>query len=258
MMRAMRRTVVGGAVMALVAGLGAVVSSGAVIEPAYAHESEQPALTVKSVRLLGSAKQPLKLVRGVWTTIEVDLQNPGEVDAKDVVVTGKGKGLQVKKKKVGTVSTVVGTTTTVKVKLKGKRKQSVLRVQAAGSGVKAVRKIKVKRINPKKPVAGKYRDKKNGIVFRVRKGRVVKFKGEIQSQCGDWPQFTYNTQQWSFPKTKIGKDGIVQKTVRKKNRRLDLRMRVAGRKATQGRFDYSSPDGYCHGSTWFSARRVGK
>lgn len=258
MKRTRRRTVVGGAVLALVAGLGAVVSSGAVTEPTYAHEAEQPALAVTSVRLLDSAKQPLKLMRGVWTTIEVDVKNPGDVDAEGVVVTGKGKGLQVKKKKVGTVSTVIGTTTTVKVRLKGKRKQSVLRIQAAGSGAKAVRTVKVKRIKPKKPVAGKYRDKKNGIVFRVRNGRVVKFKGEIQSQCGDWPQFTYNTQQWSFPKTKIGKDGIIRKTVRKKNRRLDLQMRVAGRKATQGRFDYSSPDGYCHGSTWFSARRVGK
>lgn len=254
----MRRTVVGGAVMALVAGLGTVMGSGAGSETVYAYDTEQPALTVKSVRLLGSAKQPLKLVRGVWTTVEVEVRNPGDADAEGVVVSGKGKGLQVKKKKVGTVSTVGGTTTMVKVKLKGKRKKSVLRIQVAGSGAKGARKIKVKRINPKKPVAGKYRDKKNGIVFRVRNGRVVKFKGKIQSQCGVWPQFTYNTQQWNFPKTKIGKDGIIQKTVRKKNRRLDLQMRVAGRKATQGRFDYSSPDGYCHGSAWFSARRVGK
>ncbi len=218
----------------------------------------KPALTVKSVRFLGSTKKPLRLTRGVWTTIEVEVANTGTSDAANVVITGSGKGLKVKKKKVGTVSTVTSTVTEVRVKLKAKRKRSTLKLKVKGDGVTANHKIKVKRVTPKKPVAGRYRDKKRGITFRVRKGRVVQFKGRIQHQCGVWPQYTYNTQQWQFPKTKIGKDGIVERTVRKKDRRLDLRMRIAGRKATQGRFYYSSPGGHCFGSTFFTAKRVGK
>lgn len=218
----------------------------------------KPALRVKSVRQLGSTKKPVKLVRGVWTPLEVEIVNPGAADAAGVVINGNGKGLQVKRKRVGTVSTVGSTTTTVRVRLKGKRKKSVLRLRVTGGGAKAARQVKVKRFTPKKPVAGRYVNKKKGISFRVRNGRVVQFRGRIQSQCGVWPQFRYNTQQWRFPKAKIRKDGIVQKTVRNKNRRLDVRMRIVGRKANLGRFDHSSPDGYCHGSTYFVARRVGR
>lgn len=219
----------------------------------------KPALRVKSVRLLGSATKPLRLVPGLWTPVEVEIVNPGTADAAGVVVRGNGKGLQVRRTRVGAVAAGQhSTTATVRVRLQGKRKQSVLRLQVVANGAKAVRRIRVQRFVPRKPIAGRYVNRKKGISFRVRNGRVVEFRGTIQSQCGTWPQFTYNTQQWRFPRARIRKDGIVLRTVRTKNRRLDLRMRIVGGRATQGRFYYTSPAGYCHGSTFFNARRIGR
>lgn len=218
----------------------------------------KPAVAIKSVSLLGSARQPFPLVRGIWTTFEVELENTGASDARGVVVSGNGKGVRVTRTRVGAVSTSSGSTATVRVRLIGRANRAVVRLRVSRGGVAAGRLIRLKRIRPTRPVSGRYRDRAGNVTFRIRNGQVVGFKGKIQSQCGVWPQFTYNTQQWSFPRTKIRADGIVDRAVRRKNMRLDLRIRVAGRRATQGRFYYSDPGGYCHGSRFFTATRIGR
>ena len=54
---------------------------------------ELPTLSIGNATLLGSKK--LKLVRGVWTKIDVEVANAGPGVAGDAVVSGKGKGLKV-------------------------------------------------------------------------------------------------------------------------------------------------------------------
>lgn len=221
----------------------------------------QPNLAISRVSLLGSKRTPLKLARGVWTTLEVSVENTGDADAGRVAITGSGKGLKVKAAATD-VTRTTASTQKIRVKLRGKRKRTTLRLRVAGGGAVATKAVKVSRFRPAAPVAGTYRDRRGTrgkVFFKVRKRKVVGFRGAVQVACGTYPQYTYSTMTIRFPKSRIGRDGIVDRTVRKRKQVRGLRLRISGRKVTSGSIHYSTPGGsYCHGSLTFKARRTGR
>jgi hypothetical protein len=219
----------------------------------------QPTLNISRVSLLGSARAPLKLARGVWTTLEVSVSNAGDADAGKVAITGSGKGLKVKAASAD-VTRTIESTSKIRVKLRGKRKRTTLRLRVAGGGAVATKKVKVSRFRPVAPVAGTYRGKRGTVKFKVRKRAVAGFRADVQVACGTYPQYTYSTMTVRFPRSRIGRDGIVDRTVEKRTQVLGLRLRISGRKVTSGSIYYSTPDAssYCHGSLAFSARRAGR
>ncbi len=222
----------------------------------------QPRLTVAKPKLLGKSPKKLGLVQGVKTEIEVTVKNTGQAVAQNVVITGQGKGgkTKVKVKKTKTDNIEPGRSATVKVPvtLKSKKaKKLVLRVR--GQGVETKRVIKLKRVKaPKRPVTGQYRSKDGSVTFRIEKGRVVNFRVRALTRCGIAPnpyQYTWNT--YDFPRTKVPRNGIVQKGAKGKNWGAGLRMRVTGKKVTRGLFNYFGP-AFCSVASSFTAKRVGK
>ncbi|WP_181642571.1 hypothetical protein, partial [Nocardioides massiliensis] len=165
-----------------------------------AEQVEGPALAIGQVTLLRSKQRPLRLTRGVWTTLRVMVENPGTVDVDSAVLTGRGKGIRVRKAAVGQVSTRWGTEVEVAVKLQGKRRTSALRLTVRGDGASATTTLPVRRVAPPaRAVPGRYRSPDRTVTFRVRNGRLTNLSVTMQMQCGSWPQYTYPTQTWTFP-----------------------------------------------------------
>lgn len=220
------------------------------IDPGHADR-----LHITGVRHFGSAGKPLRLTRGSWTTLDVQVRQEGGSPG-DVAIKGGGKGLKVK-----TVRTSAhpGLTESVRVRVKlvGKQRRTTLRLTATGAGRSTTTKVKVRRLAPKRPVAGRHRTKNGTVSFKVRGRRIVGFRATMLTQCGVHPEYRYVTQTWRFPKTKLRKDGTVERVVRRKNARFELRVRLDGRRA-RGTFHYQEPGGYCHASTTFTTRRAGK
>lgn len=221
-----------------------------------------PALAIGDITLLGVRQRPLRLTRGVWTTVRVRVSNPGTADVEASSISGSGPGVSVRRTGVGHLHAGDSTEVEMKVRLTGKRKKTSLRLLVRGSGVQGRRALPVRRVKaPKRPVAGRYRSPNGAVTFRIdKKGRVKKFRSRTQMQCGSWPQFTYQTDTWNFPRTKIRKNGLVHRwhrvhTPKRQDSRL-LEFRAARAKVTKGRFWYYSS--WCTGETRFKAKRVGK
>lgn len=237
-------------------------ASGAAAAASPLAWEERPALAIGDVTLLRSKQRQLRLTRGVWTTVRVRVNNPGTGAVEDSSIRGGGRGVAVRTASVGYVSAGGETEAEVAVKLTGKATRTNLRLVVDGSEASAARTIPVRRVKqPKRPVAGRYRSPDGAVTFRVNKrGRVTGFRSRTEMQCGTWPQFTYQTQRWNFPKTAVPKSGVVHRwhrvrtSTRQDSRLLEFRM--VGRKVTRGQFWYDG--GYCTGTTWFTAKRAGK
>lgn len=212
-------------------------------------------LVITQVRQFGWATKPLRLTRGFWTALDVELRQEGGSPG-DVVLKGRGKGIRTRSV---TVRTSPGITESVRIRVKlvGKQRRTTLRLVATGGGRTTARQVKVRRSIPKRPVAGRHRTKDGKVSFRVRGRRVVGFSATMLTQCGVYPEYRYVTQTWRFPKTKLRADGVVDRVVQRKNARFELRLRLDGRKA-RGTFHYQEPSGFCHARATFTTRRRGK
>lgn len=222
---------------------------------------ELPTLELSAPELLGKSK--LKLVRGVWTRLDVEVKNDGPGIASGVVVSGKGKGLKVRK---GTVDFDIARdatgSTEIEVKLVGKQKKTKLKLTAATGEVKATRTAKVRRTAPPRPpVPGSYKSKDGAVHFTVTKGRpkVTGFRVFTQTTCGGFgtiPTYTMNT--YDFHKVKIPRNGIVDARQRVEGLySAALVLRFNGGKVTDGRFSYSA-SGPCRAIETFTAKRTGR
>lgn len=221
---------------------------------------QKPNLQIGRVSLLGqNQKKRLKLVRGVPTTIDVVVRNRGKVAARNVVLGGNGKRLQVGRARINEIAPGKVATLSLKVRIRGKKKPGKLRLVAVAraAGAKAARRLNVRRVKPpRRPRAGTYRNKGGSVRFTIRKGRVIGWRGTMQTTCGGYgtlPQYTQNT--YDFKRVKIPRNGIVQARQRGKNHSAHLQMRVVGGKVTRGRFSYFGP-GTCRASISFNATRV--
>lgn len=221
-----------------------------------------PELSIGRVNLLRKEVSRLRLVRGVWTTLEVEVYNGEEATAKaeGLRVTGSGRGLRVRPSSTLPYGLSPGSRTgmTVQVKLTGK-KPGRLALTARSASSTGTRTLPVKSVKPaKRPASGKYAAKtgKAKVNFRIKNGRVTNFRtGPLSTRCGRaGAPFTYTTAHYRFPKVRIGRDGLVNATHRTDKYVVNLQMKAVGKRVTQGYFNYYGPAG-CYASVEFKTRR---
>ncbi len=215
----------------------------------------KPVLKLGKPTLLDKAKQPIRLVRGVWTVVEVPVQNTSRADALNVKITGKGKGVKVKKVTIPKVWPEGRTSVRVKVKLT-KAGKSKLKLSASTAQVKGTRTVKLKSVAaPKRAASGNYRTKNGDVRFQVKGGKIVGFRATTLQTCGGYPDFpTYNQVTLDFPKTAIGRNGIVDRVQTKELYTVSLQLRISGGKVTAGKFNYYGPN-RCWAAEAFSMKR---
>jgi hypothetical protein len=216
-------------------------------------------LKITRVDLLGQKLGNLRLVRGVPTTVGVDFRNTGKVSTRALRIKGSGKGVRVVPARSPKLSDGSSSSAGIKVRLTGRQKRTRLRIVVTDGGVKAVRTVRVTRVRPpRRPVAGSYRSKSGDVWFTIRHGRIVGWHGTMTTRCGGFPDnFTYTTNTYSHPSTKIPRNGIVQSADRARLYTTSLRLRIAGNRVTRGLFTYYGPD-RCFASVDFTARRKGR
>ncbi len=214
-------------------------------------------LLIKSAKLLGSKK--LKLVKGVWTPIVVDVHNVGEFQAGRITVTGKGKGLKVKK---ATTSYDLyddsSASITVKVKLTKKRATKLKLTARGTSAAKTSKSFTVKPTSaPPRIKDGKYRSKDKRITFQVKRGKLTGFRVYAMTTCGGYPDFpTHTWNYYSIKSSKIPKSGIIDIVEKGKLYTASLVGLAKGKKVTKARFTYSGPN-RCWAAVNFTAKRIG-
>lgn len=104
-----------------------------------------PQLRFSGVAVDGKpVRKKLKLVPRAKTTIDVSLENPGDGDAGQVVLSGQGKGIKVKKATYPAVDAGAEATASLRVKLAPGVKKSKLKLTAEAAGATAKLKIPVK------------------------------------------------------------------------------------------------------------------
>lgn len=217
----------------------------------------KPDLRIQAPKLLRSKK--IKLVRGVWTILEVDVKNVGRADAGRVLLKGKGKGLRVKQTRSrNALSTGSTDTVRLKVQLVKKMRKTKLKLVGRASGDTARRAATVRRVGPPaRPKPGKYTSR-NGVKFRITAGRTPKvtgFRVYAQTTCGAYPDIPTTTMNYyDFPTTKIGRNGIVDRIKRADLYTVRLQLLVRGGKVTRGYFRYGGPN-WCRAVKTFTARR---
>lgn len=220
-------------------------------------EVEAPRLSVGKVQLLGSPQ--LKLVRGTWTTVDVVVANDGDLDVESYTITGRGKGLKVKAvtSKVG-VSADDTWSSRMQVKLVGSR-ATTMKLTVTGDGATASKSVKVTpRRAPARPASGRYASKDGDVTFTISNGRIRNFTGSVVMTCGVYPQYTYPTQQHTFPGAPtVARSGIVDTSVEKNEHYYELQLFATGSRVTKGYF-FVNGASYCTGGETFSAKRVGR
>ncbi len=218
-----------------------------------------PRLKINAVEVLGKSPKLLKLVRGATQSHHVTVRNSGGLAAKGVVVTGTGKGIKVKKTKVGLLEPGESTTVRVPITLKGAQRSTTVKLKVKGSGATATRKLKVRRIAPPaRPAAGKW--KGGDFTFTVKNGKITGFRGiGLRMTCSPPLQFpTYRNVTLNFPTTKVPKHGIVDATKSWRQGEawytVSLRGKIVGKRITNARFSYFTA-GSCSVIENFTARR---
>lgn len=228
------------------------------------NQYRKPQLKVGAVSVIGNTqKKQLRLVRRAWTKVDVVVRNTGAVPARRVRVTARGKKVKAKVVKGVAIDPKGRTTVTVRIR-PNRKKAGPVRIVANAPGAKGVRKMRLRPTPvPPRPRNGRYRDKNNKVSFQIRKGRMVGFRINTRTRCGgvgSIPTYTNNT--YDFPRTKVPKNGIIDRVQSGKNDvwrwSATLQVRIAGKKATQGAFRFYNAAGYCNASEAFTARRVGK
>ena len=146
-------------------------------------------LTVTTAAPELSVKAPKRdrLVKKVWTRIPVTVANAAAegIDARDVVVTGSGKGVKVRPAPFGTLDGQDDTEGHVWARLT--KPKATLRLSVTEKG-EVIGKASVKlrqRPAPAPPRAGAW--SANGVDFTVRGGKVRGFRINTQTRAGDIP-----------------------------------------------------------------------
>lgn len=196
------------------------------------------------------------LVTGSTTKIDVSVRNSGLGEAENVYLSGRGKGIKVTRTKVPYLSNDYAAEVELPVKLLRGKKSKVKLVLTA-TGARATSSFVVRRTAPpKRPVPGAYASKSKHVEFKIdKRGRVVGLRGYLYGSCGVYPNGPFPMSgYYSFPTTKVPRNGIINVTRSYDLYSVSLEMTVHGSKVTKGGFYYSGPN-YCYASTGFSARR---
>lgn len=173
------------------------------------------AITTATPQLTLKAPKKDRLVKGVWTRIPVQVANTAaeDIDARDVVVSGKGKGVKVRPAKLGEIEGQDDAEGDVWVKLARPKATVRLSVSEVGETLgKAAVKVK-RRPAPPKPRAGSWSG--GAASFTVRGGKVRGFRIVTRTTCGGYPDIPTTTQvTYSFQTTPIPRNNEVVGTER--------------------------------------------
>ena len=203
-----------------------------------------------------------RLVKKVWTRIPVTVTNasPEGIDARDVAVTGAGKGVKVRKAEIGSLDGQDDTDVDLWVRLT--KPKAKLKVVVTGQG-QALAKATVKlrqRPAPAPPRAGTW--SANGVDFTVRGGKVRGFRIHTQTTCGGYPGIPTTTNNtYSFQTERIPRNNEVVGTERG-NQGGDaaysayLDLEFVSRTRAKGTFSYYGP-ARCVAIDGFTARFKG-
>lgn len=220
---------------------------------------ESARLKIREVTLLGQRQKTLRLVRGVPTQISIEVRNTGKVRTGKLSFRGSGKGVKVTRASAEPVTEDSDRSASVKVRLAGRQKRTKLKLRVGDGKVSAVTTLRVVRVNPpKRPRAGSYRSPSGSVRFMIKRGRIVGWNGTMTTRCGGYPDnFTYSTNTYDFPTTKIPRNGIVERSSKGNLYSAHLRLKVAGGRVTRGLFTYFGPN-RCFASVPFDAKRSGR
>jgi hypothetical protein len=204
-----------------------------------------PRLKVPAVTMLGAKQKKLRLVRGVPQRHQLRLRNTGGYRATNVKITGKGKGVRVKTRKVGRIEAGETLVPYVDITLKSKQRRTKVRLKVSGSGSTATVVLPVQRVQPPpRPKAGRWSG--HQFSFRVRNGRITAFRGtSLRMECrtpGQYP--TYRNVSLTFPTVKVPRHGYVQASAGQRTGSsawaAQLHGRIVGKKLTRATFTYAT------------------
>ncbi|WP_193612151.1 hypothetical protein [Nocardioides lijunqiniae] len=221
----------------------------------------RPQLSLGAPEVLDRPVRRLPLVRGNWTAVTVPVVNRGRVDATGVRVTGAGRGLRVRGARIERVYETGSSSARIQVRRTSARTGPLRLTVTSVDAPSARRAVRTRPVRAAaRPAPGKYANRSGTITFRVTSGRrLTGFRSYTRTQCGGYPDGfpTYTMNTYSFPRSRIGLDGVVDRTQRARLYGVTLQVKIAGRRATSGRFTYSGPD-RCFAVDTFTARRVGR
>ncbi len=212
------------------------------------HDAWVSPLTVTSAKPQLELSSPRKdrLVKGVWTRIPVEVANtsPEGVDARDVVVTGAGKGVKVRQAAFGALDAQDDSKGHVWAKLLKPKATLRLAVSEKGESLGRAKVKLTRRPAPAPPRTGTW--KAPGVDFSVRAGKVRGFRIFTQTTCGGYPGIPTTTNNtYDFPTVRIprnnevvGSDGT-QGGDAAYSVHLDLEF--VSRTKARGKFSYSGP-----------------
>jgi hypothetical protein len=156
-----------------------------------------------------------RLVRKVWTRIPVEVANasPEGVDARDVVVSGAGKGVRVRPASLGSLAGRDDTEGYVWARLAKPRATLRLAVTEKGERLGRASITLRQRPAPTPPRAGAW--SAPGVDFTVRGGKVRGFRIATQTRCGGYPGIpTTTNNNYSFQTEPIPRNNEVVGTER--------------------------------------------
>ena len=201
-----------------------------------------------------------RLVKGVWTRIPVEVANaaPEGIDAREVAVTGSGKGLKVRPATFGSLDGQHDTEGHVWARLTKTRSTLKLAVTEQGETIGTTSVKLRQRPAPAPPRAGAW--SANGVDFTVRGGKVRGFSINTQTRCGGYPDIPTTTNNtYSFKTTAIPRNNEVVGTERG-NQGGDaaysayLDIEFVSRTKAKGTFSYYGP-ARCVAVDGFTVRR---
>jgi hypothetical protein len=236
-----------------------VVGSGNPPAAPY-HDAYVSPLAVTTATPQLSVRTPKRdrLVQKVWTRIPVTVANasPEGLDARDVVVTGAGKGVKVRPTSFGSLDGQKDSDGHVWARLTKPKANLRLVVTEKGQAI-ARAKVKLRqRPAPAPPRAGKW--SAAGVDFTVRGGKVRGFRINTQTTCGGYPDIpTTTTNTYDFPTVRIprnnevvGSDGKEGGTA---SYSVSLDLEFVSRTKVIGSFSYYGP-ARCVAHDGFTAR----
>lgn len=220
-----------------------------------------PLKVVKATPKL-SVKAPRKdrLVRGVWTRIPIKIRNRAAegVDAHNVVVRGAGKGIKVRRVRIGGIDAQRTAEADVWAKLTRPKAKLKLTVTEKGQVMRRAAINLRQRPAPAPPRPGRWSG--DDVSFAVRGGKVRGFHIRTQTRCGGYPDpFTYTHNTYNFPTIKIPRNNEVVGSKRG-NRGgsaeyvVHLDLTFVSRTKVKGSFAYHGP-ARCYASDGFTATR---
>lgn len=216
---------------------------GAVVHDAYVSALD---VVTAAPQLTLRAPRKDRLVKGVWTSIPVRVANTGDLGARDVVVTARGKGVKVRRR-LDLDSLRAGSKVEGSLWVKLTRAKGTLRLAVSELGQTMGRaRVKLRRRPaPPAPRAGAWSG--GGASFVVRSGKVRGFRITTRTTCGGYPDMpTTTTNTYDFPTVRIPRNNEVVASDKGNQGKssaysVHLDLTFVSRTKVKGKFSYYGP-----------------